>query len=625
MDTDTGMCGFIGQLTYDAASDRGADSATLHRLSELAARRGPDGEGFWSDERRFAVGFRRLAILDPSAAGHQPMRSADGRYVLVYNGALYNFPALRQELEGAGQRFHSSGDAEVVLAALAHWGTAALARFNGMFALAFYDTEARRLTLARDHAGMKPLYCLLTSDGVAFASQYDQLMSHPWSRSRRPSDDAVGLYLRLGYIPAPYAFLEGSQALEPGTWLRIDTDGVIERGRSFTFPQQRTPDLAGAEAADAVAAAVEAAVRRHLLADVPVGTFLSGGIDSPLITATAYATDRPPLRAFTLGTAGDAHDESAAAATYAREIGIGHQLAHLTALQAPAMIDDVVAACGEPFADYSLFPTLALSRVAREQVKVVLCGDGGDELFWGYTGRFSALLGRLDGSARARVPLGRLLDGGEASDLRWPRTIGDLHRLNHLHGTEGWLQRIFPELPPWPADFTRFVYDGREVDATAQWLRWNEFTGYLTMVLCKVDRATMFHGIEARAPLLDREVIDVALRIDWRTCLDPQRRVGKLPLRHALARRVARQTAAKRGFTVPMDEWLRGPLRALFEETVVPRRELAGLSVDPAAVRDVFDRHLSRRHDYSWLLWVLLSLALWEDRHWRPAAAYGQR
>jgi asparagine synthase (glutamine-hydrolysing) len=616
------MCGLFGELRYTGADPAGASEDTARRILALAARRGPDDDGLWSDGGHCILGFRRLAILDLSTAAHQPMCSADGRHVLVYNGELYNYRELRAELERHGVRFRSSGDSEVVLYALATWGHAVLSRFNGMFALGWYDTRERRLVLARDHAGMKPLYYLLAPGGVVFASQYDQLLAHPWSRALQRCDDAAGLYLRLGYIPAPYGLLRDTHLLSPGNWVEIDAHRRTRQGRFFEFPLEREPDLRGEAADEAVQAAVTAAVRRHLVADVPVGTFLSGGIDSPLIAATMRAVSDAAVPAFTLSTGGDQFDESPDAAIYAREIGAEQVIGELTADSAFAMLDDVVAACGEPFAEYSLFPTLFVSELARQRVKVVLCGDGGDELFWGYIGRFGALLRMLSAPGQTGVgprwTVHRMLDiAGEQSDIRWPSSVGDLHRLSHTRGTEGWLRRILPQLPAWPAGFDRFSYRGREIDATARWLRWNEFSVYLGALLQKVDRGSMFHSLEVRAPLLDREVIDVATRIDWQTCLDPVRRLGKLPLRRALAARVRHQTMSKRGFTVPMAEWLRGCLAPVVEESLLQRDEIIGLAVDRTAVRELFEQHRSGRADHHWLLWVLLSLTLWERTHYR--------
>jgi asparagine synthase (glutamine-hydrolysing) len=614
------MCGLFGELRYTGAHPAGVSEDTARRILALAARRGPDDDGLWSDGGHCILGFRRLSILDLSTAAHQPMCSADGRHVLVYNGELYNYRALRAELEGRGVQFRSSGDSEVVLYALATWGHAVLSRFNGMFALGWYDTRERRLVLARDHAGMKPLYYLLGPAGAVFASQYDQLLAHPWSRALQRNDDGAALYLRLGYIPAPYGLLRDTYLLPAGTWLEIDAQRRSRQGRFFEFPHEREPDLRGAEADEAVQAAVTAAVRRHLVADVPVGSLLSGGIDSPLIAATMRAVGEAPVPAFTLSTGGDQFDESNDAAIYAREIGVDHVIGELTADSAFTMLDDVVSACGEPFADYSLFPTLFVSKLARQHVKVVLCGDGGDELFWGYIGRFGALLQMLSAPGRTepRWTVHRVLDSsGEHADFRWPGSVGDLHRLRHTRGTEGWLRRIFPHLPAWPGDCDLFSFRGREVDPTARWLRWNEFSVHLGALLEKVDRGSMFHSLEARAPLLDREVIDVASRVDWRTCLDPVRQLGKLPLRRALAARVRHQTTSKRGFTVPMAEWLRGCLAPVVEESLLQRNEIIGLAVDRAAVRELFELHRSGRADHHWLLWVLLSLTLWERTHYR--------
>jgi asparagine synthase (glutamine-hydrolysing) len=615
------MCGIVGQITFSDSGRAAASEEISRRLINLMARRGPDDEGLWTDGRHATLAFRRLAILDLSDNAHQPMLTLDGRYALVYNGEVYNFPELRRELVQDGVRFRSTGDTEVVLYALAQWGNRALSRFNGMFALGFYDSLEKRLLLARDHAGIKPLYYLLTSRGLVFASQYDQILAHGWSREWHVSPAALGLYLRLGYIPAPYALLEDTYMLEPGSWLEVSGENRVRRGRFFEFSFSE-PTLRGEEAFEAVDAAVTTAVRRQLVSDVPVGTFLSGGIDSPLVAAKMRAVSNGTVRAFTLGTNGDHLDESADAAAYAREIGVEHVVEHVTRDTPLQILDGVVAACGEPFADYSIFPTMLVSQLARRQVKVMLSGDGGDELFWGYSNRFASVLDKLVERSQPqhvespRWHLKRLLaaDSGRP-DLRWPGTIGDIYRLKHTHVSEGWLKRIFPDLPEWPNDFSLFTYTGLEPDETAQWLRWNEFVGYLTMILMKVDRASMYHSLEVRVPLLDREVIETATRVDWRSCLDIKRKIGKLPLRHSLARNVRHQTWAKRGFTVPMDAWLRGPLRPVFEEAILGRSDILGFRLDKRAAHEMFDRHLSERVNYDWQLWTMLSLVLWTERH----------
>lgn len=608
-----GICGAIG----------GSDlTGPVRGLIPLMLRRGPDDEGYWTDAERCALGFRRLSILDLTEAGHQPMLSSDGRYALVFNGEVYNFQELRKRLQAEGVEFRSNGDSEVVLYALARWGKAALERFHGMFAIGFYDRKARTLLLARDHAGIKPLYYLLAKGGLVFASQYDQLLAHPASRACQPSGDALGLFLRLGYIPAPHALLEGTHMLPAGGWLEMDATGTTREGRHFVFPVYREPDLRGEDAVEALDAAITAAVRSHLVSDVPVGTFLSGGIDSPLVAAKIHALGREDVKAYTIGTGGDATDESTDAARYAREIGIAHVVEHILPEQGLSMLDDAIAACGEPFGDFSIFPTLMVSKLARRDVTVMLSGDGGDELFWGYANRFADVVAR---SPDFRAPLAwrklrwgfkRYLGLGSGyPQLTWP-TIGDWYRSKQTHLHEDWLGAVFPEGPAWPADFDLFRYAGHERDETAQWARQNEFVGRMSMILMKVDRASMHHSLEVRVPLLDRGVVDLASRIDWKSCLDLEQRVGKLPLRALLARHVRHQTQAKRGFTVPMAKWLQGPLRKVFEDEVLSRREFLGYPIDQAALRRKFMDFQKDPQD-AWGLWLLLSLALWINSHYR--------
>ncbi|MBI5739853.1 MAG: asparagine synthase (glutamine-hydrolyzing) [Nitrospirae bacterium] len=601
--------------------------ADWDRISSLMSRRGPDDHGSWSDKRHCTVAFRRLAIIDLSLRGHQPMTAIGDRYALVFNGEVYNFMYLRRQLESRGIEFSSNSDTEAVLYSLIEWGSGALARFNGMFALGFYDRVEKKLLLARDHAGIKPLYYLVCSDGIVFGSQYDQLLEHPWGRYLRVSEKALGLYLRLAYVPAPYALMENTHMLEPGTWMEVTAEGDISRGRFFDLPHYAAPTLRGEEAIEAVDEAVTAAVRRHLVSDVPVGAFLSGGIDSPLVVAKMRSLSNSPIRAFTIGTGERTTDESEDAVNYAREIGVEHRVRHISAGQAIDLIDDVIEACGEPFGDYSIFPTLMVSRLASRDHKVVLSGDGGDELFWGYPGRFSRLIS-LAGAFRTppwmrkvRWAMNKALSGGSGNGHLRMKSLGDWHRSMHNHLPEAVLREIFPSLPVWPPECGAFSYGGCDPDRAAQHSRWNEFVYHLTMVLLKVDRASMYNSLEVRVPLLDRQVIEVASQIDWNDCLNIELKTGKLPLRRALARYVNYQTQGKRGFEIPMATWLRTSLKGLFEEKVLSRSDFLGLELDRKALKKIFERHVSGERDYAWGLWPLLSLSLWIERHRSPYSA----
>ena len=611
------MCGIAGELRFNQQPT----PADWTHISELMVRRGPDDAGNWSDARCNLV-FRRLSILDLSAAGHQPMVSADGRYVLVFNGEVYNFAGLRRELEQRGATFRSNSDSEVVLYALAEWGEAALDRFNGMFALGFYDSREHRLLLARDHAGIKPLYYLRHANGLMFGSQYDQLLAHPWSRGLCFAPGAASLYLHSAAVPAPYAILEKTFMLEPGSWLSVEGDGRVSGGCYWEFPRYQAPRLRGREGLEAVDAAVTAAVKRQLVSDVPIGAFLSGGVDSPLVCAKMREVCENGMRAFTIGTGGDSTDESQDAIRYARELGIEQTVEHVNPDDAVDMLDEVVSACGEPFGDFSIFPTLLVSRLARRDFTVMLSGDGGDELFWGYAQRFGPLINSAGEFRYSRTwrhvrdMFRRVTRTPQTGSYRY-NTLGDWQRAALSRLPETWLQRIFPGKAAWPTDFRVYDYDGCEADDAAQWLRWNEFVGHLSGVLLKVDRASMYNALEVRVPLLDREVIDVATQLDWRDCYDTRRQLGKLPLRHSLSRYVSTQTSAKKGFEPPMGKWLRTALRSRVEDTLLTRDSLAGVAVDRRALRALYQEHLEGRSDYGWGLWPLLSLALWEQRYGR--------
>ncbi len=620
------MCGLAGAFAYqDATTEELA--VPVRAMSELIVRRGPDDHGVWTDDRRCALGFRRLSILDLSPTGHQPMVTQDGRFVLIFNGEIYNFRELRSELIASGDVLRSSGDAETLLHLLAKRGPSALGSLNGMFALALYDTQERRLYLARDHAGMKPLFYAETATGIVFGSQYDQLLAHPWLRGARFSDAGRALYLRFGFLPAPYGLHEGVRQVDAGECIEVREDRRLVRHRFYAPRVWESPTLRGEAALEAFDAAFSRAVRRHLIADVPVGVFLSGGIDSPLVAAEARSQTSGGLKAFTIAVDDPELDESADASAYARELGFEHHVEVSRPDDAVSMIDDVVSACTEPTADYSIFPTLLVSRLARSHVKVVLSGDGGDELFWGYPSRFSSAIEharymKWPRPARAAAIVARRAFGiGTATRdvLRYP-DVGRFYRKKHTLVDEASLAAIFPALPALPDDFAEFDFDGVDPDRVAQWVRWNEFRFHLARVLAKVDRASMYHSLEVRVPLLDREVIEVAWRTDWRSCLSIDERIGKRLLRRALARRLRHSTQSKRGFTVPMHRWLVGPLAPLVREHLLQARELAGLEIAPRHLAERYRRLVDGDHTVAWGLWSLLSLAMWSRRYLRARA-----
>lgn len=617
------MCGFVGTLGGGPLDDtaRGATRA----LTGLLARRGPDDEGHWGDEHA-ALGFRRLAVLDLSPAGHQPMESADGRWVLVFNGEIYNFRALRAELEAQGVAFRSDADTEVVLHALARWGPDALTRFNGMFALALYDRERRSVLLARDPMGIKPLYWLQHPKGIVFASQYDAVVRHPWCERQRLRADVAALYLRFGYVPAPYGIVEQTGQLRSGsmmTWSAA-TGAVIAEYAPWPDPPEHF--LGAPEGADAVHKALHEAVRHQLVADVPVGTFLSGGIDSPLVTAVSRSELGRPIPAFTIGSESPAFDEADQARVYGAHLAVNHTVRTITESDALALFDDVIDAFGEPFGDFSAFPTMLVSRLAREQVTVALSGDGGDELFFGYPRMWTALRWRqlfaLPRTARRAVrKVLTPLPGWRPPEATTLGSLGTMYENMHTGFSGVILGQVAPGLGALPADFALYDLDGvPSALELAQWIRRNEVRGHLEKMLIKVDRASMHESLEVRVPLLGRELVSVAASLDPFSCMDGS--VGKLPLRRELARYVppALISQPKKGFGVPLGDWLRGGLADRFQERVLENPVVFGDAFDRDVLRGIYDRHCTGI-DRTQQLWNLLALQEWAARHLRSLPA----
>ncbi|HRW36549.1 MAG: asparagine synthase (glutamine-hydrolyzing) [Acidimicrobiales bacterium] len=620
------MCGITGMVVADGLSE--LDVAEVAALGELMARRGPDDVGAWDDGAVCALGFRRLSIIDLSAGGHQPMASADGRQVLVFNGELYNYRELRRELEAAGRRFRSSSDTEVVLEALGHWGTDALARFNGMFALAWYRRDARELLLARDPVGIKPLYWWWADGTFVFGSQYDQVVRHRRCDRSRVDRRVLGLYLRLGFVPAPYGLHEATGQVEPGHWVSVGVDGRPPRHGAFrTLAAAPPPEdrLRGADADEAVAATVDEAVARQMVADVPVGVFLSGGIDSPLVAASMVRATTERVAAFSIGTDDPQMDESAAATAYAQQLGVDQHLRRITGSDALAMIEEVAAAYPEPFGDYSSFPTLLVSALAAEQVKAVLSGDGGDELFWGYP-RFAKVRRARRWFALPRAARVGLYGASKplpnhrrpARGILFP-TLGDWYLDAHSGMRRSDFVQVAPEVGDLPEDLTGFDLRGcPSDDELLQWVRGNELRYHLPMILAKVDRASMHHSLEVRVPLLDLELADLAARVDPSAALDGS--VGKGVLRRALAARVDPATIpiAKRGFTVPLGRWLREELQPVVVDHLLGPDAFPSGVFDRDGLADWYEDHRSGRVDRTRALWNLLALQLWADRHLRP-------
>ena len=630
------MCGIAGLALPD---DVLPDPALVRAMADRLVHRGPDAHGVLAMPG-CTFGHRRLSIVDLSALGAQPMPGPDGSAMLTFNGEVYDFAALRDELAGMGYRFRSRSDTEVLLHALDAWGDAALERVHGMFAFGHWRASDRALTLARDRFGKKPLYYAPLGDdagrgGVAFASELAALLVHPEVRARREVDPvAVAQYLVHEFVPQPRSILAQVRKLGPGERLRWTARDGITRDRWWA-PRMGVR-LRGdeRELTAELSRRVERAVSRRLVADVPVGVFLSGGIDSSFVAACAAAS-HPRVKTFAIGFEDPSFDESAHAELVARHLGTDHVTEVLSERALIDLVAPTLDAMDEPHADSSILPTTMLARLARRDVTVALGGDGGDETLAGYpTFVADQVLSRLPSSATAGRVLAALARAMPASDANFS-TAFKLQQMAQGMGARGaerharWLAPVDPDALPLllgPAlrggaggalDAARAAGVGAATDfdaATAFYLQVYLAEG----VLQKVDRATMRVSLEARAPLLDTDVVTFCLALPERLRL--RGTTTKYLLRKALGARVpaAILERPKKGFGAPVGRWLRGPLRELLLDTLSPARLRATGWFEPAVVERALAEHLSGARDHRKLLYALLVLEHWR-RRWLEA------
>lgn len=648
-----GIDGFLNSVAFDEETARG----TLARMTASLAHRGPDAQGLWVDPAAgIALGHRRLAIVDLSVHGRQPMASACGRYVMVFNGEIYNHRELRAQLERVGRapawRGHS--DTEVLLAAFAAWGVdATLRRATGMFALALWNRESRVLTLARDRIGEKPLYYGRIGDALVFASELKALRAYP-GFDGEIDRDALCLYLRHSAVPAPHTIYRGIRKLPPGTWIQFEHAQDTPRIRTYwalehAIDAGHHEPFAGtaAEAVDRLDTVLRQAVARQMEADVPLGAFLSGGVDSSAIVALMQAQSAAPVDTFTIGFHEAGYDEAGYAKAVARHLGTRHTELYVTADHALDVVPKLPAIYDEPFSDASQIPTFLVAELTRRHVKVSLSGDGGDELFGGYTRYFltprlwrklhrvpAAVRTRIAGALHALRPdhadqLAAVAQGAwGAGELREsPTRIGDrLHKLGHVMTADSriGLYRLLMSSVHHPE---RIALAGHEpptpLDTVSAWpahlsfaeqaMAIDTLTYLPTDILTKVDRAAMAVSLETRMPFLDHHVVEFAWRLPASLRLPEGQ--SKALLRRLLDRYVPTELIdrPKQGFCAPIDHWLRGALRDWADALLQPSRLRDEGFFDAAAVERLWRQHQTGRMNWQHQLWTVLMFQAWLD------------
>ena len=644
------MCGIIG-FWGTAGGGEAALAVIAENMSTCLTHRGPDSSGVWVDESAgLALGHRRLSIIDLSPAGHQPMVSHPGRYVITFNGEIYNYLDIRRELEVSGfaPQWRGRSDTEVFLAAIARWGIgAALDRATGMFAFALWDREERTLHIARDRLGEKPLYYGWVNGTFLFSSELKALRTHPHWKGVIDRG-ALTLFLRHGYVPSPYSIYEGIRKLTPGTFLSVRSDGssvetsywsardIAERGQAEPFAGSE------AEAVETLERLLSKAVAGQMTADVPLGVFLSGGVDSSTVVALMQAQSNRPVQTFTIGFHDEGLNEAKYAKAVARHLNTNHTELYVTPGEARETIPRLPELYDEPFADPSQVPTFLVAQLARQKVTVSLSGDGGDELFGGYNrysigGRLWDHVGWLP--RRARGVMAAAITA--LSPAQWNRFLARFMRLlpgqfryafpgEKLHKLALVLAASDPDdiyralTSQWKSPASVVISGAEPATVATDRTRWAtlsdltqrmmflDLISYLPDdILVKVDRAAMGVSLETRVPMLDHQVVEFA----WRVPLSMKIRggQGKWLLRQVLYKFVPRHLIErpKIGFDGPIGTWLRGPLRDWAESLLTETRLKREGFFDATLVRNRWSEHLSGDYDWWESLWTVLMFQAW--------------
>ena len=632
------MCGIAGYIDLDRRSPDALLAETGRAMTDAIYRRGPDMGAVWTDEAAgIAQGFRRLAIIDLSEAGHQPMHSADGRFVITYNGEIYNYQDLAEDLAARGHQFRGHSDTEVMLELFARDGVEkTLPRLIGMFAIALWDRQDRRLTLIRDRLGIKPVYFGRQGNRAYWGSELKAIRAHR-DFVAHVDPAAINGFLQGNAVTAPACIYRDIQALPPGHLATIAPSGDIDVRPYWSMEEvAKAPQtsLSLDEAVDEAERLIGDAVRRRMVADVPLGALLSGGVDSSTVVALMQKASNRPVKTYTIGFGAADYDEAAHAEAVAKHLGTDHRTLSLSPDAARDLIPSLPDWYDEPFADSSALPTYLVSRLAREDVTVALSGDGGDEVFFGYNrhkalGAMERRLGSVPGFARRLAGCALAAPGPALWDSlaqmipasKRPRMAGvKAQKLGRALRADTADQRYLDVVTHWPENLTGQhppprLPKGIPAGDAALRAAWTDTVTYLPSdILTKVDRASMAVSLEARVPLLDHRVVEFAWTLP--TEYKIHNGVTKYPLREILYRHVPRALVdrPKSGFAIPLGDWLAGPLRD-WAETLLNEDRIAKRGwIDPAPVRRAWRDHLAGRGARAEALWGICMLEAWAER-----------
>jgi len=615
------MCGILGEFIYNNHSL--TDRSRFLSLLELSRNRGPDSQGYFTNDNNFQFGFNRLSILDLSKNGNQPIHSPSGRYTMVFNGEIYDHLELRKTLPKDKYIFKGFGDTESLIACFDNFGIEnTVSKLDGMFSIGIFDHREKELHLIRDFAGIKPMYYGWNEKVSVFASQYNQISNHPVFNNEPIDGEVLKLYLTQHFIPAPFGLLKNTYAVNPGEIITFDINGKKHSKKYWVYPEYVPDQNDRKDVLEKIETDLESAIKAELLSDVPLGAFLSGGVDSPLICYYASRLRNKTFDTFSMGSDSVAHDESRQATEYANYLKTPHYMTYMNAENSLEILERAVESAGEPFGDFSIIPTWQLSKLAKEKVTVALSGDGGDELFFGYE-RFRSITKNYH---YWRYPfwlryylrgIDKLIyNEKHINECILASKPGEAHRGLHSRFPPNILDQIAPDLKmvEMPGRFDLYDYPNpTSQDELLYYIRKAEFYGMLQKTLMKVDRASMAHGLEVRVPFLKKSFLEKILKIDISIHNPLQQRKKLLFQLLNKCYPTINPEKTKMGFSIPLTNWIRKDYQQTFKEKLLDKSFCDSLGFDNSAIEQMLSSHITRKIDYKWPLFSLFSLSVWNQ------------
>ena len=614
------MCGILGEYSPKNSL---LPLEKFKNLLNISKSRGPDESSIKSTSRKVRFGFNRLSILDLSTEASQPIWSPSGRYLIVFNGEIYNHIELRNRLGDFGSNITSHGDTVSLAYCIDKWGiNKSIELLEGMFAIGIWDRQAKCLSLARDFAGIKPLFYGWNKNGFVFSSQYNQISNHPFFKDEQVNQSVLKLYISQHFIPPPFGLLKNTFSVFPGEIVKLDEHGKLEKTRYWSFPKFENSIMDYNDAKNIIENEIQNSVKEQLLSDVPVGAFLSGGVDSPLICNYAKNYIIGDFNTFSIGSDSEIHDETHQSSQYAKALNTKHHIEKMTSENSFAYIDDILRKAGEPIGDSSILPTWKLSNVASSKVTVILSGDGADELFFGYE-RFKSIaknhwLWKYPYSLRYFVRgLDRLiLNDKFVNECVLSSSPGDSHFGLHSKQSNYFYNKLIPGLTKiaFPENYNLYQYSNPKTkNELLHMIRKVEFYGMLQKTLAKVDRASMANSIEVRVPFLKKFFVEKVVKtgIETHSPMEKRKKILYDILNKSFPN--INPQSNKKGFSIPLKNWIRKNYRSAFYEKLLDGNFCHSFGINSKKMEQMLNDHIYERNDYKWPLFTFYSLSVWND------------